>query len=148
MAKINSSDPFEQQHHDDPPVAEATATPVGTRTTTIKSYTIPAPSAPPASSSSPTYAHLPATASGMASASPLPPPGAPPGGRWGRNNYIGEKTGAAALIGCLCFCLPGLLVLLCPFDERDAYSVNGKVYDASGRYIGSAVHSSFVPSRQ
>lgn len=66
----------------------------------------------------------------------------------GRNNYIGEATGAAALVGCLCFCLPGLLILLCPFDERDAYMYEGRVYDAAGRYLGTAGQTSFVPTRR
>jgi len=77
-----------------------------------------------------------------------PPPGAPPGGTWGRNNYIGEKTGGAACLGFLCFCLPGLFILLCPFDERDAYmGPDGKVYDASGKVIGKTCGTKFVPKR-
>jgi hypothetical protein len=63
----------------------------------------------------------------------------------GTNQYIGNQTSAAACVGCLCFCLPGLLVLLCPCDERDAYKVNGNVYDASGALIGPAQGTSFVP---
>jgi hypothetical protein len=55
------------------------------------------------------------------------PPGVTPGGVWGKNKYIGTTTQAAACIGCLCFFLPGLCILLCPLDERDAYKVNDKV---------------------
>jgi hypothetical protein len=41
--------------------------------------------------------------------------------------------------------LPGLLILCCPCDERDAYKVNGQLYDAAGNYIGSAQNTHFVP---
>ena len=76
------------------------------------------------------------------------PPGVGAGGQWGKNNYVGEKTKAAACVGCLCFCLPGLCVLMCPMDERDAYKHEGKVYDASGQVIGSAQDTKFTPSAQ
>jgi len=57
-----------------------------------------------------------------------PPPGVTQPGVWGKQAYIGEKTQAAAFVGCLCFCLPGLLILLCPMDKRDAYKAkNGLV---------------------
>lgn len=82
-----------------------------------------------------------ATATGHAHA----PPGVGEGGQWGKNNYIGSKTQAAACVGCLCFCLPGLCVLLCPMDERDAYKHEGKVYDASGHVIGPAGNTKFIP---
>jgi hypothetical protein len=63
----------------------------------------------------------------------------------GTNQYIGNFTAGAALVGCLCFCLPGLLILCCPCDERDAYKVNGQVYDAAGNCIGSAQNTHFIP---
>jgi hypothetical protein len=39
------------------------------------------------------------------------------------------------------------LILCCPFDERDAYKADGKVYDAGGSVIGAAAKTSFVASR-
>jgi len=70
------------------------------------------------------------------------------GGQWGTNKYVGANTQAAACIGCLCFCLPGLCILLCPMDERDAYRhTDGKVYDASGKVLGHSNHVSFIPKR-
>lgn len=73
------------------------------------------------------------------------PPGVGEGGQWGKNKYVGEKTKAAACVGCLCFCLPGLCILMCPMDERDAYKHEGKVYDASGHVIGPAGNTPFIP---
>ena len=43
-----------------------------------------------------------------------PPPGAADGGIWGTVNYIGSTTKMYACLGCLCFALPGCLILLCP----------------------------------
>jgi len=34
-------------------------------------------------------------------------------------------------------------MLCCPMDERDAYKVKGKVYDAEGKYIGSVQQTKF-----
>ena len=75
------------------------------------------------------------------------PPGVGSGGQWGTNKYVGSSTQSAACIGFLCCCLPGLCILLCPMDERDAYKHEGKVYDASGTVIGPATNTSFVPKR-
>jgi hypothetical protein len=36
---------------------------------------------------------------------------------------------------------------MCPSDEKDAYSVNGKIYDAAGTYIGPN-SSKFIPKKQ
>ena len=44
-----------------------------------------------------------------------PPPNVLDGGVWGTVSYIGDKTRVAACVGCLCFCLPGCLILCCPF---------------------------------
>lgn len=107
------------------PKAEPVFSPPQTSVATTRVYHIPppAPSGPP------------------------PPPGAPPGGVWGRNNYIGEKTAACTLFVVLFVCLPGLLLLCCPFDERDAYlAPNGVIYDASGRQIGRSHRTRFVPT--
>mmetsp|Transcript_35179 Transcript_35179/g.75067 ORF Transcript_35179/g.75067 Transcript_35179/m.75067 type:complete len:182 (+) Transcript_35179:254-799(+) len=74
------------------------------------------------------------------------PPGAPSGGVWGTNTYSGDKTKAAACVGCLCCCLPGLLILLCPFDERDAYKKDNGVYLADGKKLEAG--AKFTPKRQ
>jgi hypothetical protein len=40
-------------------------------------------------------------------------------------------------------------VLACPQDEKDAYSVDGKLYDAQGIYIGKAAGNNaklFIPT--
>merc|ERR1712232_1366849 len=47
-----------------------------------------------------------------------PAPGVEPGGVWGTYKYLGGTSGAVACLGCLCFGLPALLVLLCPLDKR------------------------------
>lgn len=68
---------------------------------------------------------------------PPPPPGkAPAGGVWGTLKYSGAETQRNACIGCLCCGVPGLCILACPTDEKDAYAVDNKVYDAAGTYIG------------
>merc|ERR1711862_348308 len=79
---------------------------------------------------------------GVVTRSP-PPPGVEPGGVWGTHKYLGGTSGAVACLGCLCFGLPALLVLLCPLDKRDAYKVNNRIYDPEGRYLGKAT-SKFV----
>eukprot|EP00977_Amphora_coffeiformis_P017666 scaffold5860_cov223-Amphora_coffeaeformis.AAC.5 len=73
-----------------------------------------------------------------------PPPGVPAGGHWGQIKYMGNTTGMMACIGCLCFGLPGLLVLCCPCDEKDVYRVNGKLYLADGRPAGEPADK-FIP---
>jgi hypothetical protein len=55
------------------------------------------------------------------------PPGVEAGGIWGVNHYRGPTTGTATLVGFLCFCIPGLLMLIFALDNREAYKVNGKV---------------------
>jgi hypothetical protein len=91
-----------------------------------------------------------ATAPSVANASP--PKGVEPGGQWGTNKYIGSNTKAMACLGCLCFCLPGLCVLMFPIDDRDVYKTKegNKIYDASGQYLGQGPpggNISFVPKR-
>ena len=73
-----------------------------------------------------------------------PPPGLPAGGDWGQVKYVGNSTGMAACLGCLCFGIPGLLVLCCPCDEKDVYRVNGKLYLADGRLAGEPANK-FIP---
>ena len=81
-----------------------------------------------------------------------PPKGVESGGQWGTNKYIGSNTQALACLGCLCFCLPGLCVLMCPIDERDVYKSKegNKIYDAAGQHLGQGPPGgkiSFVPKR-
>ena len=65
----------------------------------------------------------------------------------GVGSYVGGATQAAACFGFLCFCLPGLLILCCPFDERDVYKAGNKVYNAEGRLLGPSVDINFRASR-
>lgn len=69
-----------------------------------------------------------------------PPPGVSDGGIWGKHKYIGAMTCVGCLfVGCLIFC--------CPCDEKDAYKVDGKIYDAGGELLGPAGSTSFIPVR-
>ena len=77
-----------------------------------------------------------------------PPPSCPVGGVWGTLQYTGNKTCALTCLGCILCPLCGLFLLTCPQDEKDAYCVNGKLYDAAGTYIGLARHKSFIPTRR
>lgn len=87
----------------------------------------------------------------MGSTARTAPPGVATGGQWGTNKYVGSNTQALACLGCLCFCLPGLCVLMCPVDDRDVYkSTDNNVYDAAGRCLGKSSPAggvSFVPKR-
>jgi hypothetical protein len=76
-----------------------------------------------------------------------PPPNCPDGGLWGTLQYTGNKTGAFICVGCIFFGLFGLCFLACPQDEKDAYCVNGRLYDAAGVYI-STKSNFFIPSRR
>eukprot|EP00980_Cylindrotheca_fusiformis_P000542 scaffold133_cov115-Cylindrotheca_fusiformis.AAC.2 len=76
------------------------------------------------------------------------PPGVADGGIWGKNKYVGEETKMIMCLGCLCCGLPALCVALWPQDERDAYMLGNKLYDASGQYLGIAANEKFIPSRQ
>lgn len=73
------------------------------------------------------------------------PPEIEPGGIWGTVRYIGPETQQLACIACLCCGLPGLCVLMCPSDKKDAYKVNGKVYEADGNLCVEG--HSFVPKK-
>lgn len=77
-----------------------------------------------------------------------PPGNCPDGGQWGTVEYVGNKTTALACLGCLCFGLFGLCVLACPQDEKDAYRVHGKLYDAEGALMGPVSRYQFTPTRQ
>mmetsp|Transcript_34562 Transcript_34562/g.75664 ORF Transcript_34562/g.75664 Transcript_34562/m.75664 type:complete len:173 (-) Transcript_34562:154-672(-) len=72
---------------------------------------------------------------------PPPPPGAPPGGRWGTIKYSGDKTNMMCIILCLAFGIFsgfGTCAYLCPMDEMDGYKVGGVVYDFRGNRINMA----------
>jgi hypothetical protein len=77
-----------------------------------------------------------------------PPPSCPDGGQWGTLQYTGGKTCALTGIGCFLCGIFSLLFLACPIDEKDAYCVNGKLYDAAGIYIGLARSNSFIPLKR
>ena len=95
------------------------------------------------------YAVAPAiVAPSHASRTSNPPPNCPDGGQWGTLQYTGSKTCALTCLGCILCPLCGLFLLTCPQDEKDAYCVNGKLYDAAGTSIGLARHKSFIPERR
>jgi len=67
-----------------------------------------------------------------------PPPGCPEGGAWTTQKYHGGGSAACVVVSVLFF-WPALLCLLCaPCDERRTYSVNGRLYDEEGKYLGPA----------
>mmetsp|Transcript_15396 Transcript_15396/g.31451 ORF Transcript_15396/g.31451 Transcript_15396/m.31451 type:complete len:195 (-) Transcript_15396:278-862(-) len=92
-------------------------------------------SSPPPTSSSPGSPQPPVSISNNRGNNP--PPGGKPGGEWMMQQYTGSKTQAAACVGCLCFCLPGLLILCCPLDKRYVYQEpgNGRLLDGSGKVL-------------
>ena len=57
-------------------------------------------------------------------ASSNPPPGAPDGGVWGTQSYIGATTGTAACVGCICFGLPGL------FQKTTAHGIQEVIVES------------------
>lgn len=77
-----------------------------------------------------------------------PPRNCPDGGQWGTVNYNGSKTGALACIGVMICGIPGLFILGCPQDTKDAYLYKDKVYDAGGKLMGPRSCIRFIPSRQ
>ncbi|GFH50278.1 hypothetical protein CTEN210_06754 [Chaetoceros tenuissimus] len=99
-----------------------------------------APSAPAAA----TAVKVTSPAAAIAGA---PPGNAPAGGVWGTVKYVGSDTQMKACIACLCCGPLGLCILACPSDEKDAYCVNGRVYDAGGKYI-CPKDDKFAPARQ
>jgi len=70
-----------------------------------------------------------------------PPPGVANGGTWGSVKHAGGMTWACcvgiSILSCLVTMFPcGVFVFCCPCDEKDAYVVNGKVYNHNGDYLG------------
>lgn len=51
------------------------------------------------------------------------PPNAPIGGVWGTMKYNGETSKKRNRIGCALLLLPGLVMMTCPKDSKDAYAV-------------------------
>lgn len=78
----------------------------------------------------------------------FPPHNCPDGGQWGTLQYAGNKTILMVCLGCLLGGPFGLCIFACPQDEKDAYCVNGRLYDAAGTYIGTTTCNAFIPSRQ
>jgi len=76
-----------------------------------------------------------------------PPGNCPNGGQWGTLQYAGNKTCALTCLGCIICGIFGLAFLACPQDEKDAYCINGKLYDAAGVYI-SRTTNLFIPSKR
>jgi hypothetical protein len=56
------------------------------------------------------------------SSSPAPP-NAPDGGVWGTLKYNGEESKKRNRIGCAFLLVPGLVMMGCPKDSKDAYAV-------------------------
>jgi len=52
-----------------------------------------------------------------------PPPNAPDGGVWGTIMFNGEKSRKRNKVGCAFLVIPGLVMMGCPKDEKDAYAV-------------------------
>jgi hypothetical protein len=52
-----------------------------------------------------------------------PPPNAPDGGVWGTIMFNGEKSRKRNKVGCAFLLIPGLVMMGCPKDEKDAYAV-------------------------
>lgn len=57
--------------------------------------------------------------------------------------YVGAETWSQcallSVVGVFFFLFPiGIFAFCCPCDKKDAYSVNGSVYDAAGKRLGSA----------
>ena len=66
-----------------------------------------------------------------------PPPGAPEGGIWGSNVYVGSRTWGNCVF-CTCLCgVFGICALLHPVDERDAYRRKGVVSCYFSHYLKS-----------
>ena len=78
-----------------------------------------------------------------------PPGNCKDSGVWGTCKYEGEKTW---MIACLTSLVCGFPVCCfftaCPQDEKDAYCVDGKLYDAAGGFIADKKDvNKFIPKR-
>jgi len=73
-----------------------------------------------------------------------PPPGIPDGGTWGNIIFVGKATFVMCALGCVLFAIPGIFVLFCPQDKKEAYLVDNKVYDPDGKLLGSAHQVNFI----
>ena len=77
-----------------------------------------------------------------------PPPNCNDGGQWGTLQYCGQKTCLMTCLGVYICGIFGLFLLTCPQDEKDAYCLNGRLYDAAGIDIGLARKKSFIPLKR
>jgi len=71
-----------------------------------------------------------------------PPGGLAAGGVWGTAKYCGPQTwGMGALwsvVGIFFVLFPcGIFAVFCPCDQREVYLLNGRIYDESGKDVGS-----------
>lgn len=117
-------------------ISENTITP----TSTTDNHATPAPTTTPAQDVRTTRPNK--------SSSSNPPGNCSDGGQWGIVKYIGNKTGVLVCLGCFLGGICGLCMLACPQDEKDAYSVNGELYDAAGVYMGLTKKYKFIPTRR
>ena len=69
-----------------------------------------------------------------------PPPNCNDGGQWGTLQYTGSKAGAFICLGRIFVGFFGLAFLNCPQDQKDAYCVNGRLYDAAGVDVGGTTN--------
>mmetsp|Transcript_34640 Transcript_34640/g.38299 ORF Transcript_34640/g.38299 Transcript_34640/m.38299 type:complete len:137 (+) Transcript_34640:179-589(+) len=77
-----------------------------------------------------------AQATNVGTTSSNPPPQVANGGIWGSYSYAGNITTLIAAGAC-CIIGPCSLIICCfPVDKKDAYAVNGKIYDSAGLCLG------------
>jgi len=81
-----------------------------------------------------------------------PPANAPDGGVWGTIKYNGEKSRKRNAVGCAFLIIPGLFMMGCPKDEKDAYSVWEEVRKIILLFIEYRLHficlHLYIPSLQ
>lgn len=111
-----------------------------------ENYSAPPPSAPTERSRPPTRTVTSTIIPPASAITSHPPPGVADGGVWGKTNDAGANTWLICALLCLvggpfvCFGAPAFC---CPCDEKDVYRVNGKVYSAAGKYLGTTKKIAF-----
>mmetsp|Transcript_241 Transcript_241/g.301 ORF Transcript_241/g.301 Transcript_241/m.301 type:complete len:197 (+) Transcript_241:76-666(+) len=114
--------------------------------TPIATIAYPEPTLTPASITTSTIQVPPPPTNSVLSSS-FPPPGAPDGGTWGKRKEAAEQTWLVCALLCFAFgpfAAFGLPAFCCPCDEKDAYMVNGKIYNTTGHYVGDASNVEFI----